>query len=111
MSGFFRVVWHIMKKDLTVEVRSLEILSTTLFFAVTVVLMFSFGLVADGRPLNDVAAATLYPVGNSWYLGANVPGKPRVFMPYIGGVGRYRRICAEVAADSYRGFTLSGGAA
>ena len=49
-----------MKKDLTVEVRSLEILSTTLFFAVTVVLMFSFGLVVDGRPLNDVAAAILW---------------------------------------------------
>jgi cyclohexanone monooxygenase len=38
-----------------------------------------------------------------------VPGKPRVFMPYIGGVGRYRQICAEVAADGYRGFALSGG--
>jgi heme exporter protein CcmB len=60
VSGFFRVAWHIMKKDLTVEVRSLEILSTTLFFAVTVVLMFSFGLVVDGRPLNDVAAAILW---------------------------------------------------
>jgi hypothetical protein len=43
MSGFFRVAWHVMRKDLLVEVRSLEILSTTLFFAVTVVLMFSFG--------------------------------------------------------------------
>ncbi|MFD0658794.1 NAD(P)/FAD-dependent oxidoreductase [Thermocatellispora tengchongensis] len=57
--------------------------------------------------VNEVAAATLYPVGNSWYLGANVPGKPRVFMPYVGGVGRYRRICAEVAADGYTGFHLS----
>jgi heme exporter protein CcmB len=59
MSGFFRVAWHVMRKDLLVEVRSLEILSTTLFFAVTVVLMFSFGLVVDGRPLADVAAAIL----------------------------------------------------
>jgi heme exporter protein B len=60
MSGFFRVAWHVMRKDLLVEVRSLEILSTTLFFAVTVVLMFSFGLVVDGRPLADVAAAILW---------------------------------------------------
>jgi cation diffusion facilitator CzcD-associated flavoprotein CzcO len=58
--------------------------------------------------VNETAAATLYPVANSWYLGANVPGKPRVFMPYIGGVGRYRRICAEVAAEGYRGFELGG---
>lgn len=60
MNSFFRVAWHVMRKDMTVEVRSLEILSTTLFFAVTVVLMFSFGLVADGRPLDDVAAAILW---------------------------------------------------
>ena len=40
----------------------------------------------------------------SWYLGANVPGKPRVFMPYLGGVGNYRRICDKVTADDYRGF-------
>ena len=55
-----RVAWIVVKKDLTVEVRSLEIVSTTMFFAVTVVLMFSFGLVVDGRPLNDVAAAILW---------------------------------------------------
>ena len=60
MSNFIRVAWVVVKKDLTVEVRSLEILSTTIFFAVTVVLMFSFGLVVDGRPLNDVAAAILW---------------------------------------------------
>ena len=60
MNAFGRIVWFIVKKDLTVEVRSLEILSTTIFFAVTVVLMFSFGLVVDGRPLNDVAAAILW---------------------------------------------------
>ncbi|GAA4142119.1 NAD(P)/FAD-dependent oxidoreductase [Actinomadura keratinilytica] len=57
--------------------------------------------------VNEVAAQTLYPRGNSWYLGANVPGKPRVFMPYAGGVGRYRRICADVAARDYDGFALS----
>ena len=56
--------------------------------------------------VNQVAAFTLYPKGNSWYMGANVPGKPRVFMPYLGGVGPYRRVCEEVAADGYRGFTL-----
>jgi heme exporter protein CcmB len=60
VSSFLRVAWVVVKKDLTVEVRSLEILSTTMFFAVTVVLMFSFGLVVDGRPLNDVAAAILW---------------------------------------------------
>ena len=60
MSSFMRVAWIVVKKDLTVEVRSLEIVSTTMFFAVTVVLMFSFGLVVDGRPLNDVAAAILW---------------------------------------------------
>jgi cyclohexanone monooxygenase len=56
--------------------------------------------------VNEVANRTLFPVGNSWYLGANVPGKPRVFMPYIGGVGRYRAICDQVAAAGYTGFDL-----
>ena len=56
------------------------------------------------QDLTDLAAQTLFMKGNSWYLGANVPGKPRVFMPYIGGVGEYRRISEEIAADGYRGF-------
>ena len=56
--------------------------------------------------VNDVASRTLFPIGNSWYLGANVPGKPRVFMPYIGGVGRYRAICDQVATAGYSGFDL-----
>jgi heme exporter protein B len=60
MSAFFRVAWLVVKKDLTVEVRSLEILSTTIFFAVTVVLMFSFGLVVEGRAVQDVAPAILW---------------------------------------------------
>jgi len=60
MSGFTRVAWHVMRKDLTVEVRSFEILSTTLFFAVTVVLMFSFGLVVDGRAVEGVSPAILW---------------------------------------------------
>ena len=55
----------------------------------------------------DIASGTLFMKGNSWYLGANVPGKPRVFALYLGGVGRYRDICDEVAADDYRGFALS----
>lgn len=57
--------------------------------------------------VNQVASATLYLKAASWYLGANVPGKPRVFMPYAGGVGTYRQVCDEVAADDYRGFTLT----
>ena len=54
--------------------------------------------------VNEVAATTLYPQANSWYLGANVPGKPRVFMPYVGGVGAYREKCNEVVANDYEGF-------
>ena len=46
------------------------------------------------------------PNCNSWYLGANIEGKPRVFMPYVGGVGRYRRKCEEVVANDYQGFSL-----
>ncbi len=56
--------------------------------------------------VNEVASATLYPQANSWYMGANIPGKPRIFMPYIGGVGVYRKICDEVAAKGYEGFEL-----
>jgi cyclohexanone monooxygenase len=57
--------------------------------------------------VNALAEDTLYPRANSWYMGANVPDKPRVFMPYIGGVGPYRDECNAVAADGYRGFALS----
>ncbi len=60
---------------------------------------------------NEKAAGTLFPAANSWYLGANIPGKPRVFMPYIGGFGTYNAICAEVAAAGYKGFALDGRAA
>lgn len=52
----------------------------------------------------EVAAPTLMMRANSWYLGANVPGKPRVFMPYAGGLDVYRDKCDEIAADNYRGF-------
>ena len=58
--------------------------------------------------VNQVADTTLYPLANSWYVGANIPGKPRVFMPYVAGLDKYRVICDEVAAESYRGFRLAG---
>ena len=58
--------------------------------------------------VNEVAYATLYPQANSWYMGANVPGKPRIFMPYLGGVGVYRQICNDVAAKGYEGFAMTG---
>jgi len=58
--------------------------------------------------VNDVAGKTLLPLAkHSWYLGANIPGKPRVFMPYAGGMVRYREICNDVAARGYAGFTLA----
>jgi cyclohexanone monooxygenase len=57
-----------------------------------------------------LAGETLRVKEPSWYLGANVPGKPRVFMPYTGGFARYAEICAEVAASGYRGFALKSAA-
>jgi cation diffusion facilitator CzcD-associated flavoprotein CzcO len=57
--------------------------------------------------VNEVAAATLFPEAGSWYMGANVPGKPRVFMPYAAGVGAYREVCERVAANGYEGFHFS----
>ena len=57
--------------------------------------------------VNEVADYTLYPTASSWYMGANIPGKPRVFMPYVGGVGAYRIKCDEVAAKGYEGFALT----
>jgi cyclohexanone monooxygenase len=57
--------------------------------------------------VNEVASTTLYPQANSWYMGANIPGKPQIFMPYIGGVGVYRQICNDVAAKGYEGFAMT----
>ena len=57
--------------------------------------------------VNDVGNTTLYPRAASWYMGANVPGKPRIFMPYIGGVWTYRQKCDAVAAGGYEGFALT----
>ncbi|RZT88117.1 cation diffusion facilitator CzcD-associated flavoprotein CzcO [Pseudonocardia sediminis] len=62
---------------------------------------------AWGEHVQEAAEATLLPrAASSWYLGANVPGKPRVFMPYAGGFARYTRTCTDVAEDGYRGFVL-----
>jgi cyclohexanone monooxygenase len=62
------------------------------------------------RHNNEVADRTLYPLANSWYVGANIPGKPRVFMPYVGGVSAYKKKCDEVAARGYEGFRFAAGA-
>ncbi len=55
----------------------------------------------------QVAEMTLYPKADSWYIGANVPGKSRVFMAYVGGFGVYSYVCAQIAASGYTGFKLS----
>ena len=57
--------------------------------------------------VREVADSTLYPLANSWYMGANIPGKPRIFMPYVGGVHMYKQKCDEVVANDYRGFAIS----
>ncbi|MGO3152581.1 MAG: flavin-containing monooxygenase [Galactobacter sp.] len=58
--------------------------------------------------VNEVANSTLIPTTNSWYLGANVPGKPRVFLPYLGGAPGYRALCEQVENDGYPGFIFDG---
>ena len=55
----------------------------------------------------EVAHATLFPESATWYMGANVPGKPQVFLPYLGGLGPYREKCEEVAANGYEGFAFA----
>jgi cyclohexanone monooxygenase len=59
------------------------------------------------RHVEEVGNTTLYPTADSWYMGSNVPGKPRVFMAYIGGMGAYREKCDEIAAKGYAGFALT----
>jgi cyclohexanone monooxygenase len=59
------------------------------------------------RHVAETAGGTEFMRGASWYLGANVPGKPRVFLPYVGGVGNYRAHCAQIAEKGYEGFTFS----
>ena len=56
---------------------------------------------------DQVADSTLYPLANSWYMGANIPGKPRIFMPYVGGVEAYTNKCRDVVAKGYEGFRLA----
>jgi len=57
--------------------------------------------------VNAAANRTLFPKANSWFLGANVPGKPRVFMPYVAKIGVYRKECQDIADNGYEGFTLA----
>ncbi len=61
---------------------------------------------AWGAHVNELGAMTLMARANSWYMGANIPGKPRTFLPYVGGVPAYRQKCAEVVANGYEGFVL-----
>jgi cation diffusion facilitator CzcD-associated flavoprotein CzcO/acetyl esterase/lipase len=58
--------------------------------------------------MDDGAQLTLFPRANSWYMGANVPGKARVLLPYVGGVDVYRKACDDVVAGDYLGFRRSG---
>ena len=57
--------------------------------------------------VTEVGHRTLYPQANSWYMGANIPGKPRVLLPYLGGFPAYRRKCDAVAAGGYEGFRFA----
>jgi len=59
--------------------------------------------------VSETADETLFPKANSWYVGANVPGKTRVFMPYVGGFDVYKERCTEVAENGYEGFELASG--
>ena len=62
-----------------------------------------------GAHVNEIVNRTLMPSANSWYMSANITGKPKAFLPYLGpeGVGGYRRKCDEVAAQGYEGFTFT----
>lgn len=60
--------------------------------------------------VNEVADSTLYPRANSWYVGANIPGKPRVFMPYVAGLDKYRQICDDVTNKGYPGVEIKSSA-
>jgi cation diffusion facilitator CzcD-associated flavoprotein CzcO len=59
--------------------------------------------------VNEIVSATLMPTANSWYMSANIEGKPRAFLPYLGpeGMGGYRKKCEEIAARNYEGFQLA----
>jgi cyclohexanone monooxygenase len=66
---------------------------------------------AWGEEVRTIANQTLFPRANSWYMGANVPGKPRVFLAYVGGYPAYAERCNQITADGYPGFHLTGGGA
>ena len=59
--------------------------------------------------VNEIVNQTLMTGANSWYMSANIPGKPRAFLPYLGpeSVGGYRKKCDEVSANDYEGFALA----
>jgi cyclohexanone monooxygenase len=57
--------------------------------------------------VNEIANGTLYPLTNSWYTGSNIPGKPKVFMPYVAGLDKYRDHCAQLAREAYQGLKFS----
>lgn len=57
--------------------------------------------------VSETAAMTLFPRANSWYMGANVPGEPRVILGYLGQFVDYRKHCDDIAAKGYEGFVLS----
>lgn len=59
------------------------------------------------RHMAEVAAPTLFWQSENWFIGANVPGKPRVMMLYLGGFGAYKQYTADVAAHAYKGFAFS----
>ena len=59
------------------------------------------------KHVKDVADSTLYPLANSWYMGVNIPDKPKVFIPYVGGVHTYKQKCDDVVANGYTGFIMS----
>jgi len=56
--------------------------------------------------LNESADATLFPQANSWYMGSNIPGKARIFLPYVNGLKTYRDECDAVADEGYKGFAV-----
>ena len=60
--------------------------------------------------VNEVASRTLFPTANSWYMGANIPGKPRAFLPYVGGLQNYTVICEQVVSEGYKGLHFDAGA-
>ena len=60
-----------------------------------------------GATVQKIANGTLFVKANSWYMGANIPGKPRVFLPFIGGFSTYVAICRDVVSKGYEGFSFS----